>query len=420
MDWFQTDPKQWAATQFGEANLGDKRRTNRLLHLAKQVVGNPSGSFPNITECWADLKAAYRLFDAEEVTFQAVATPHWHRTRACPPGRYLVIGDTTEFDWGPGVEGLAPTGNGGGHGFLLHSALMVAAESETVVGLAGQEIHYRKPVPKGETRTQRLARERESDLWGKVIDAVGPPPEAVQWVHVLDRGGDHFEVYCHCLEQKSDWVVRAKSLHRKMLDPTGREVTVAEYLETLPVAGTFQLKLRARPKQPARIAHLAVSFGPLRLLPPRLKSPYLKRLCPSPISMWVVRVREVDPRPGVEPIEWVLYTSLPVETFEQAMVVVGYYEKRWLIEEWHKALKAVARSEPDRPAEELVPRGYIRLLNGFSEAWLRRSMGAGNAGSGIAIPVSEHDSYGCPVKRPGAPGCGDATRQGITGSRARP
>ena len=279
---------------------------------------------------------------------------------------------------------------------MLHSALMVAAESETVVGLAGQEIHYRKPVPKGETRTQRLARERESDLWGKVIDAVGPPPEAVQWVHVLDRGGDHFEVYCHCLEQKSDWVVRAKSLHRKMLDPTGREVTVAEYLETLPVAGTFQLKLRARPKQPARIAHLAVSFGPLRLLPPRLKSPYLKRLCPSPISMWVVRVREVDPRPGVEPIEWVLYTSLPVETFEQAMVVVGYYEKRWLIEEWHKALKtgcqvearqlehherleamvglmsviavrllqlkAVARSEPDRPAEELVPRGYIRLL----------------------------------------------------------
>ena len=80
MDWFQTDPKQWAATQFGEANLGDKRRTNRLLHLAKQVVGNPSGSFPNITECWADLKAAYRLFDEEEVTFQAVATPHWHRT----------------------------------------------------------------------------------------------------------------------------------------------------------------------------------------------------------------------------------------------------------------------------------------------------------------------------------------------------
>src|SRR3990172_5118160 len=59
----------------------------------------------------------------------------------------------------------------GGHGFLLHSALMVAAESETVVGLVGQEIHYRKPVPKGETRTQRLARERESDLWGKLIDA---------------------------------------------------------------------------------------------------------------------------------------------------------------------------------------------------------------------------------------------------------
>ena len=43
------------------------------------------------------------------------------------------------------------------------------------------------------------------------------------------------------------------------------------------------------------------------------------------------------------PIEWVLYTSLRVESLDEAMAVTGYYEKRWLIEEWHKALKTGTR-----------------------------------------------------------------------------
>ena len=55
--------------------------------------------------------------------------------------------------------------------------------------------------------------------------------------------------------------------------------------------------------------------------------------------MWVVHVLEVDAPQGVEPIEWILLTSLPVESFDDAWLVIGYYEKRWLIEEWHKALK---------------------------------------------------------------------------------
>lgn len=112
--------------------------------------------------------------------------------------------------------------------------------------------------------------------------------------------------------------------------------------------------------------------------------------------MWVVWVREVDAPNGVDPIEWMLYTSLPVEGLEEAMMVVGYYEKRWLIEEWHKVLKTgcrvedrqlktserleammglmsvaavrlfqmkgEARTSPERRAEEVVPSKYVRSL----------------------------------------------------------
>ena len=78
---------------------------------------------------------------------------------------------------------------------------------------------------------------------------------------------------------------------------------------------------------------------------PNHRSPYLKQLSPAPILMWVVHAVEVDAPEGVEPIEWILLTSLPVASFEDAWLVLGYYEKRWLIEEWHKALKTGCRVE---------------------------------------------------------------------------
>ena len=208
---------QWAQQNFGSCQLGDKRRTARLIQVAGQIASNPAASLPGQTETWGDLKAAYNLFDRPEVTFDAIARPHWELTKGRTAGRYLVIGDTTEIDFGKRkmISGLGPTGNGSGAGFLLHNALLVDADTEEIVGIAGQTIHYRdEKSKKKESRSRRLKRNRESEVWGKVIDQVGPPPEDVEWVHVLDRGGDNFEVYCHLLEQRSEWVVRAAKLNR--------------------------------------------------------------------------------------------------------------------------------------------------------------------------------------------------------------
>jgi hypothetical protein len=392
------DTQVWAEQQFGKCDLKDQRRTRRLMRLAAEALRHPAGSLPEQTTDMADLKAAYRLFDSPAATFAAIAGPHWEQTRRQPPGRYLLLDDTTEVEFGirRKISGLGPTGNGGGRGFLLHSALMVSAEGEEVFGLAGQKIWYRKPAPKKENTTQRLARERESELWGEVIDLVGCSPPGTQWVHVMDRGADNFEVYCHCLEQGVDWVVRVTQQQRKILAPEGEETPLIAHLKTLPLAGTYELQLRARPHRPARRAKVQVRFGPLRMPLPRDKSRYVRELAPAPIAMWVVYAVEVDAPPGVEPIEWILLTSLPVRSFQEALLVVGYYEKRWLIEEWHKALKtgcrlqqrqlktngrleavsallsvvavrllqlkSAARTMPDRPARAMVPPQWIAML----------------------------------------------------------
>jgi hypothetical protein len=398
MDAFQVDTASWAREQFGLADLGDQRCTERLILVAARMAADPAASIPGQMEGWAETKAAYRLLDADGVSFEAIATPHWQRTRACGPGRFLVLGDTTELDFGirRQVPDLAPTGNGGGYGFHLHAALVVGAEDERIVGLAGELVHYRKPAPEGENTGQRLKRDRESDVWGDVIDQVGPPAAGTQWVHVLDRGADNFDVYCHCRQQRSDWVVRASMLNRKVTDAEGNATPVRDLSASSPEAGRFTLELRARPKQPARRAQLTVRFTPVTMPVPRHKSRYVRQVAAMPVLMWLVVVAEIDAPRGVKPIDWVLYTSLPVASFAEAMRVVSYYERRWPIEEYFKALKsgcqvterqlktkgrlealvgllsvvavrllqlkAHARTEPDRPAVEVVPPRYVNLL----------------------------------------------------------
>lgn len=395
---FSIDAGEWAVQQFGDCQLGDKRRTKRLIEMAKQVAKNPSASFPKQMQDWGDLKAAYRLFDREEVTLDAIAQPHWQQTRAVAPGRYLVLGDTTEIDFGyqRDINGLVPIGNGSGRGFLLHNALMVDAESESLIGVAGQTTFYRKKAPKKETKSQRFKRERESQVWGTVIDQIGMPDEGIELVHVFDRGADDFSVFCRLLENRGHWVVRASSMQRHILTPDGEKKRVQEYLSELSLVGTYELELRSRPQKPARTAELEVCVGPMHMPAPKHKTPEIRALDPEPIPMSVVWVREVNAPRGVKPIEWVLFASLPANRFDEAWLIIQYYESRWLIEEYHKALKtgcsvqgrllrdagrleamvglmsvvavrllqlkSVAYNDPDRPARQVVPKLWLQML----------------------------------------------------------
>lgn len=342
---------EWAQLNFGTCELGDKRRTQRIVKVAEDLANNPATSLCDQIEYWSDVKAAYRLFDSERVTFDAVASPHWELTRQQAQGRTLIIDDTTELDFGGRreIDGLGPVGNGSGQGFLVHNALMVDASTFEILGIAGQAIHYRKrktnkPRPNASQRLKLKG--RESELWGKVIDLVGSPSEHASYVHVCDRGADNFEVYCHLLQQGCDWVIRASKMSRSVLVGDSQEPQkLSDYVTQLPLFGEYELNLRARPGQAARKAKLKVRVGKVLVPRPVHVSPWVRKLKQAPIEMNVIEVAEVDPPQGVTPIRWVLFTSLPVTSFDEAWTVIEYYEQRWLVEEYHKALKTGCRAE---------------------------------------------------------------------------
>lgn len=399
MATLELDIDKWALKNFGACELGDARRNKRAVTLAAQMAAHPDGSTPRQTETWADCKAAYRFFDEDDVSFEALCAPHWQHTREQHEGTFLLIGDTTEFDFGihRDVEGLTANGNGGGLGFLLHSSLMINADTDEVIGLAGAEIFHRQPVPKAETLKQKHQRPRESEVWGRVVDLVGPPPAGAKFLHVFDAGADNFEVFCHLKMQGCGWVVRAAQRQRIVRDEQGHHRPLLELVRAQPLAGTYELALAANQKRAARTASLEVRFAPLAMPLPRQATPFMKACGISEIPMWVIEVREVHPPAnGDEPLHWVLLTSEPVLRFDDAWTVIGYYEKRPIVEDYHKCvktgcrleqrqyqtsdrlqrvagllcllavrllqLKFVARSDPDRPATRIVPEAWRQML----------------------------------------------------------
>lgn len=353
------DNDQWVENQFGSCQLGNSLRTKRLTKVASQMLSQPEQSLPKQNPHWSDLKAAYRLFDSQGVSFDGVAEQHWQQTRRTKPGRYLLISDTTDIDHFShrATTGLGQLGKGDGRGMQLHNCLVYDSGDKLIVGAAGALIHYRTKVAKDETRMQRMKRVRESEVWGNLVNKVGFAPEGSQWIHVFDRGGDNFEAMCHIRLKNCDWVIRVAKLQRNVFRENGDKVPLRTALEDVHAIGNYELTLRSRPGVKSRTAQIEVSVTSVTFPRPRHHSEWAKQCGVEELPVNIIVIQEVDAPQGVKPIRWVLMTSLPVDTYEDAWQVIEDYENRWLVEEYHKVLKTGCSVETHalRTADRLEP-----------------------------------------------------------------
>ena len=352
--------QEWAEYTFGAVRLGDQRRTKRAVAMASAIAHDPAASLPAQMQDKAALEAAYRFLQTPDVTYEQLIGPHVEQTRAQARAhkQVLLIQDTTSLDYQqhPTTTGLGPIDNGTHHGYLLQSVLAVVPGSLEVLGLMHQEPFLRKSAPQGETRREREQRERESQVWERSVQAIGTPPEGVQWIHVGDRYSDIFSFLTLCRQQQGDFVVRAaqdrcvdllveqanapvapRSHHPRRLSQQAepKPQHLFELVRGWSAQGDQELKLEATKQAKARVAHVVISWGCLRLLPPQHQQASELR----PLVVWVVRVWEPAPPEGVEGLEWVLLTSVPTVTVEQAWERVDWYRARWLVEDYHQGLK---------------------------------------------------------------------------------
>ena len=354
-------PAQWAQATFEAAELGDQRRTQRLIQMASRLAEHPGGTLPQAFTAWAELKGAYRFLSNAELTQAQLQQPHWEQTRAdCrQAGTYLLIEDTMDLDYShsPAAEDLGFIGDGHGRGIRVHTTLALRIEGwsaqqqpETVVvGLAGQQCYWPNLAPENESRGQRLRRTRQSQRWTQEIAAMGRPPAGCQWIYVADQESDFYEPIDCCQRQGVDFVIRSYQDRSLEENPAHLRQVMAQ----APLRGLMWIHLRARPGQAARTATATV-----RAQSVRLTGPWRPGGWRPAFTLNVVEVKEVNPPPEIEqPLHWVLLTSLPCLTWTEVQRVVGCYTARWLIEEYHKTVQSGTQVEQSQ-----LKRGY-RLDN---------------------------------------------------------
>ena len=393
------DDAQWAANEFGGADLGDLRLGQRLVHSAAALAAMPGRAFCGVAQGnVAATKGYYRLIDKPDespLTMQAILEPHRARTvqrmRAQPT--VLCIQDGSDLNYsglaqceGLGSIGTNQTGAKSG-GLHLHSTLAVSTDG-LPLGVLG--VQCSAPVARPE-QDERAAcdipiEEKKTFSWiqglRECVDVARQLPDT-RLVCVMDREADFFELFD---EQRNiaskgsarvDLLVRAKhdrATSKKTAKNTAKNTAGPSHLfdsvRRTPVRGRAQLdvprqsarpkksKQKARAGHPRRTAQVAVRYREVEFRPPASHS------AKQAITLWVVHVAESRQPRHAEPLEWFLLSTREITSVEQAQECLRWYCLRWRIEDWHRVLKSGCRIEAlqHKTAERLKRAIAINLV----------------------------------------------------------
>lgn len=352
-------PHDWAEQEFGQVRLRDRRHLKRLYTVARDFYAQPGANIPQACQSRAKTKAAYRLFEHKAVSMDAILSSHYHSTmeriaRAKIPV-VLAVQDTTSFNYNthPDMEGLGPITRRaeGARGILLHDTMTYTTEG-TAMGLVDIQVWARDPKQFGKraTRHQRPIEQKESVKWLKSFKAAARLQrqlgQATTVVSVGDREADLYELFVLALSDPA----HPKLLLRARCDRQIKQPCAGlwEYMESQAVAGQRRLPIPRAKGRAARHAVLDIRFAPVQL-----RAPQRKRALGA-LSVWAVYVTEVNAPSQKEAIEWMLLTTLEVNSFEQALEKVDWYNQRWGIEEYHKTIKSGCRIEDRQLGDRTV------------------------------------------------------------------
>jgi hypothetical protein len=335
----------WSNTLFGQCQLGDVRRTRRLVDVGARVARQAGASVAQC--CRGDGAAAlgsYRLIENEHIDPEAIAEGGFAAVAKQAQEEELLLGveDSTSLSYGHGVaDELGTTGSrrqAKQRGYLVHSVLLLAAGSERTVGLVEQRRWCREDAGYGKkhARAQRRYEDKESYKWQQASERMARRlgQAMARTISVCDRESDVYEYLRYKTDHGQRFVLRAQS-DRGLLDDeqTLFEALSAEqawlYETTVVVAQRGGCAARKARKVSVRVCGRRVELRGPKNSDRRDES--------VPVNVVVVRERGGD---NAAPLSWVLLTSEPVDTEEQVRRIVRYYELRWRIEEYHKAWKS--------------------------------------------------------------------------------
>ncbi|WEM41291.1 IS4 family transposase (plasmid) [Photobacterium sp. DA100] len=329
--------EQWADMQFGQANLNDPRRTQRLVSLAASLAQQPGVAVSKLSLSPADMEGAYRFIRNDHIEPKDIAEAGFQVTaqRAATHPILLALEDTTALVFRhQSVKGELGHINQGDNNraILAHSILLFAPQNHDIVGLIEQQMWTRDILKRGQRHqhASRPYKEKESYKWEKasqnMVERLGTNIDKV--ISVCDREADIYEYLAYKAQNNQRFVVR--SMQSRCIKEHDNKLY--DYAEQLQNATPKVLHIPQKGGRKARDVVLDIKYAKVTL-----KAPANKSSQPDTAMYYVSCVEQGDRK---DKLAWHLLTSERVTKAEDAERIVSYYEHRWLIEDYHKVWKS--------------------------------------------------------------------------------
>ena len=339
--------EDWAGEEFSLVKFEDHRLNIRLLTIARDLYERPQANIPQACQSRSKTKAAYRFFDNTETSMDKILASHYEATlnRISQEKTVLLVQDTTSLNYSahPATSDLGPinTTADGAMGLEAHDTMAFTIEG-TPLGLADVQCWARDPKKTGKTQQRRdlPIQDKESYKWlvsfKKVIEAQKRRPKTML-VSVGDREADIYELFLLALRNASGPKLLVRAMQNRLLAEEGGHLW--QEMAHKPIGGIQVISVPRQSSRAARKAQLEVRFAQVKLRPPKGKELL------GELSIWAVLAEEINVPEGVEPLKWMLLSTLEVNTYEQAVEKLAWYTKRWGIEVYHRTLKSGCKVE---------------------------------------------------------------------------
>ena len=340
--------ESWAASELKYANLGDKRLNKRLVKMVEDFTNQPNVSVPQACGDWAATQGAYDFWANKRVKSSDIRDAHALSTieRIKKESLVLAIQDTTELNLThhPSTQGLGYLDSASSRGLKVHTTLCVS-NTGIPLGVLNQSVWFRdiKELGKKHLRHQKLTKDKESQKWITALVSTNTYTEiepSTRVVTVGDQEADIYDLFNTPRPPNSEFLIRARhnrvvngengenEEERKLQDAIGRSAPLGQKV----------LELKANPKREARKATLTIRATSVEITPPKKRWKKDKSL--KPIKMQVILAEEENPPPDVEPVSWLLLTTLHFTGLPDVLEILVWYSYRWLIERYHYILKS--------------------------------------------------------------------------------
>lgn len=338
----------WAGSELKYADLGDARLNKRLIKIVENLAAQPQASITQASSNWAETKATYAFWRSKRIEAATIIEAHQMSAtqRAKEHNMILAIQDTTDLNFTHHNSKTPAQGFGAISaqdyllGLKVHSVFGVTTQG-VPLGVLHHQVWARDPKQKGKAkkRQTRPLKDKESKRWLTSLVATELAiPETTPVVTVADCEADIYELLALERAANSHLLIRAAHNRRVAHESQYLQQAIAQ----ADPCGQLLVEIPAKDERPSRTATLTVRFARLIVEPPRHARQRSQR---QPIAINVVWANEENPPASVRPISWLLFTTLTVDCFEDAVRCVRWYSYRWLIERYHYVLKSGCRLE---------------------------------------------------------------------------